>query len=580
MARSRAKEAGRKRLVREKADTLKERRPLKAPSKEIIKQAGRYRTIETARKQLNEAKQSIAPDQEQQPYTAVDKVERYSVNAAHNALRALPVGARKKHSSVVDNSFHGETDSEASSPQPKEQMRRAFVRQVREQKQQSSRRNPIPEPQEKSFEKETYRGIEAPAQIRKCKTAGQRQNMLSRDKYSAAISKAQIVKEQGRRLARDKAIQEIKTDTAKAAAKASDNFFKKLGTAVSRTVTPSKETLLYAAGALALILIPLVVIMGVASMLTGSGEGRNAYIPVSAEVEAYRPLIRLYAEQHGIPEYEDLIAAVMMQESGGQGSDTMQCSESGYNTRYPHSPNSITDPEYSIDVGIQALANALQMASVESPIDLANISLALQGYNFGNGYISWALANYGGYSELNAIEFSDMMAARLGWSGYGDKAYVSHVLRYYPIGRSFMSEGNVAMVAVAQSQLGIDGGLKFCEWYGYPYRVEWCAIFVSWVADQCGYIDAGVIPKFAYCPEGANWFMANGQWQGRDYIPAPGDIIFFDCENDGIADHVGIVEFVENDMIYTIEGNVGESCVENRYYLYSSPVYGFGLPLY
>ncbi len=111
----------------------------------------------------------------------------------------------------------------------------------------------------------------------------------------------------------------------------------------------------------------------------------------------------------------------------------MQCSESGYNTRYPHSPNSITDPEYSIDVGIQALANALQMAGVESPIDLEHISLALQGYNFGNGYISWALANYGGYSELNAIEFSDMMAARLGWSGYGDKAYVSHVLRYYPI---------------------------------------------------------------------------------------------------------------------------------------------------
>ena len=580
MARSRAKEAGRKRLVREKADTLKERRPLKAPSKEIIKQAGRYRTMETARKQLNEAKQTIAPDQEQQPYTAVDKVELYSVNAAHNTLRDLPVGARKKLRSAGDNSFHGETDFEASSPQPKEQMRRAFVRQVRDRKQQSARRNHISESQEKSSEMETYRGIEAPAQIRKRKTAGQRQNTLSRDKYSAAISKAQIVKEQGRRLARDKAIQEIKTDTAKTAAKASDNFFKKLGTAVSRTVTPSKETLLYAAGALALILIPLVVIMGVASMLTGSGEGRNTYVPVSAEVEAYRPLIRLYAAQYGIPEYEDLIAAVIMQESGGHGNDPMQCSESGYNTRYPHSPNSITDPEYSIDVGIQALANALQMAGVESPIDLEHIFLALQGYNFGNGYISWALANYGGYSELNAIEFSDMMAARLGWSGYGDKAYVSHVLRYYPIGRSFMSEGNVAMVAVAQSQLGIDGGLKFCEWYGYPYRVEWCAIFVSWVADQCGYIDAGVIPKFAYCPEGANWFMEHGQWHGRDYTPAPGDIIFFDWESDGIADHVGIVEYVENDMIYTVEGNVGESCVENRYYLYSSPVYGFGLPLY
>ena len=577
MARSRAKEAGRKRLVREKADTSKERLPRKAPGKEIIKQAGRYRIIETARKQLNEAKQAIAPDQEQQPYTAVDKVERYSVNAAHNALRTLP---RKKHRAVVDNSFHGETDYEASSPQIKEQMRRAFVRQVRDRKQQSVRRNPIPEPEGKSSEMETYRGIEAPAQIRKRKIAGQRQNALSRDKYSSAISKAQIVKEQGRRLARDKAIQEIKTDTAKTAAKASDNFFKKLGTAVSKTVTPSKETLIYAAGALALILIPLVVIMGVASMFTGSGDGRNAYIPVSTEVEAYRPLIRLYAAQHGIPEYEDLIAAVMMQESGGQGSDPMQCSESGYNTRYPHSPNSITDPEYSIDMGIQALANALQMASVESPIDLANISLALQGYNFGNGYISWALANYGGYSELNAIEFSDMMAARLGWSGYGDKAYVSHVLRYYPIGRSFMSEGNVAMVAVAQSQLGIDGGLKFCEWYGYPYRVEWCGCFVSWCAEQCGLLDSAV-PKFAYCPTAVRWFQDNGAWLSGDYTPLPGDIIFFDWlsdgRRDGLADHVGIVERVENNIIYTIEGNVNDRCVQGQYHFGTAEILGYGI---
>ena len=271
---------------------------------------------------------------------------------------------------------------------------------------------------------------------------------------------------------------------------------------------------------------------------------------------------------------------MMMQESGGQGSDPMQCSESGYNTRYPHSPNSITDPEYSIDMGIQALANALQMASVESPIDLANISLALQGYNFGNGYISWALANYGGYSELNAIEFSDMMAARLGWSGYGDKAYVSHVLRYYPIGRSFMSEGNVAMVAVAQSQLGIDGGLKFCEWYGYPYRVEWCGCFVSWCAEQCGLLDSAV-PKFAYCPTAVRWFQDNGAWLSGDYTPLPGDIIFFDWlsdgRRDGLADHVGIVERVENNIIYTIEGNVNDRCVQGQYHFGTAEILGYGI---
>ena len=70
-----------------------------------------------------------------------------------------------------------------------------------------------------------------------------------------------------------------------------------------------------------------------------------------------------------------------MQESGGQGTDPMQCSESGYNTEYPREPGGITDPEYSIQVGVQALADVLSMARVESPVDLDGISLTLQGYN-------------------------------------------------------------------------------------------------------------------------------------------------------------------------------------------------------
>lgn len=373
---------------------------------------------------------------------------------------------------------------------------------------------------------------------------------------------------------------EIKTGTAKTAARAGTDFFKRLGTAATRAVTPSKETLIYAAGALILIIIPFVLVMGIASMLMGTGEKNNAYVPVSTEVEAYSPLIQLYAAQHGIPEYVDLIKAVMMQESGGQGDDPMQCSECGFNTRYLHYPNGITDPEYSIDVGIQNLADCLQLAGVESPIDLDRISLALQGYNYGSGYIGWALANYGGYSELNAIEFSNMMAARSGSAGYGDKAYVSHVLRYYPIGRSFMGEGNAAMVAVAQSQIGNEGGLKFCAWYGYDYRVEWCAIFVSWVADQCGYLDAGVLPKMEGVRPYVDWFIERGQWQGRDYEPSPGDIIFLDWESDGLADHVGIVERVENGVIYTIEGNAGDRCIENSHPLGAAPVYGFGTASY
>ena len=565
MERSKAKEAGRKKTIREKANALKDKPPRKAPTKEVIKQAGRYHAIETARKQLTEAQQAIAPEQDQQPYTAVDKVERYSVNAAHDVLQALPsAGKPRQH---PDNPFHRETDSREEiprKPKPQEQMRRGINATM--QKNATG-----------------YRSSSSKA-LPSVQTTGQRQMALPRNASPVSTSKAQLVKEQGRRYARNQAIQEIKTNTAKSlsgkAAKGSGDFFKKLGTAVTKAVTPSKETLLYAAGALVLILIPFMAIIGLASMLSGSDGSHGEAAPLSAEVEAYRPMIRLYAAQHGIPEYEDLIAAVMMQESGGQGTDPMQCSECGFNTRYPHAPNSITDPEYSVNVGIQNLADCLRLANAESPIDFDRISLALQGYNYGSGYISWALANYGGYSELNAIEFSDMMAARSGSSGYGDKAYVSHVLRYYVIGRSFMSEGNGAIVAVAQAEIGNSGGMKYCEWYGYDYRVSWCAIFVSWVADQCGYLDAGVLPKMEGVRPYVDWFIDRGQWQSRDYEPSPGDIIFFDWENDGLADHVGIVEKVENGRVYTIEGNTGDMCAERHYPVGSAPICGYGLPTY
>lgn len=65
---------------------------------------------------------------------------------------------------------------------------------------------------------------------------------------------------------------------------------------------------------------------------------KGAYTQVSAEVEAYDPLIRQYAKQYGIPEYVELIKAVMMQESGGRGLDPMQAAEGSFNTKYPHEP--------------------------------------------------------------------------------------------------------------------------------------------------------------------------------------------------------------------------------------------------
>ena len=335
-----------------------------------------------------------------------------------------------------------------------------------------------------------------------------------------------------------------------------------------------------AGGAASILVIVIVVLIGCGAAIFGSQDESTETLPLSAEVEAYELVIRKYAKQYGIPDYVPLIQAVMMQESGGRGNDPMQASECGYNTQYPRTPGGITDPEYSISVGIQNLADCLQTAGAESPIDLDHIQLALQGYNFGSGYITWALQKYGEYSRANAVEFSMKMAEQMGWNSYGDKQYVPHVLRYYPIGKVFYTpEDGDAIVDVALSQVGNVGGEPYWSWYGFTNHVEWCACFVSWCADQCGYLDSGAYPKFSGCVFGMQWFQQRGLWLDGSAEPVPGMLIFFDwATQDGVPDHVGIVEKVENGVVYTVEGNSRDMCRQKQYALGSGVILGYGMP--
>lgn len=152
---------------------------------------------------------------------------------------------------------------------------------------------------------------------------------------------------------------------------------------------------------------------------------------LSAEVLAYQPIVSQYCSKYGIPDYVLLVLSVMQQESGGSRKDLMQCSECPLNTKYPNKPNSITDPKYSIEIGTEYLASCLRAALRKSPSDIPGISLALQGYNFGGGYISWAFEHGGGYSQANAIQFSELKAKDLNCKSYGDPQYVNRVLKYY-----------------------------------------------------------------------------------------------------------------------------------------------------
>ena len=325
-------------------------------------------------------------------------------------------------------------------------------------------------------------------------------------------------------------------------------------------------------GAFLLVFILIAGIIAGAAFSSSSESSES----LSDEVLAYTSVIQQYASQYGIPEYVSAIQAIMMQESGGRGTDPMQCSESPYNTKFSHSPGSITDSNYSIEVGVQTFADCISQAGCSSPQDMDKLKLAWQGYNYGNGYIGWALQR-GGYTEANALQFSQEQAASHGWSSYGDPEYVPHVMRYYSGGSLFAGLfGNQQIVSVAMGQIGNSGGQKFWSWYGFDSHVEWCACFVSWCADQSGLIASRNVPKFSLCSDGVTWFQGKNKWQSGGTTPSAGMIIFFDWDHDGISDHVGIVEKCEGGRVYTIEGNSSDQVRQRNYTVDYGAIMGYG----
>ena len=159
-----------------------------------------------------------------------------------------------------------------------------------------------------------------------------------------------------------------------------------------------------------------------------------------------------------------------------------------------------------------------------------------------------------------------------------------YALGHYLGGKKYDSEvasivsvtEDVPLVNTAAGQIGNEGGEPFWTWFGFDSRVDWCAIFVSWCAEQCGYIDSGAVPSFAMVDGGAGWFESRDQWLDKNAVPDAGDLVFFDWEQDDSLDHVGIVATVIDDTLFTIEGNSSDRCRVKAYDLGDPVIYGFG----
>ena len=142
-----------------------------------------------------------------------------------------------------------------------------------------------------------------------------------------------------------------------------------------------------------------------------------------------------------------------------------------------------------------------------------------------------------------------------------------------------------SIVVVAMGEIGYHeetgNETKYGEYTG-TNGMSWCHAFVSWCANECGFVDMGIFPKTASCETGRQWFIGHQQYQASDgtYEPKPGDIIYFDYGQEGVSHHVGIVEYTENGVVHTIEGNKNDQVMRAHYNLNYVGIMGYGKPAY
>ena len=162
----------------------------------------------------------------------------------------------------------------------------------------------------------------------------------------------------------------------------------------------------------------------------------------------------------------------------------------------------------------------------------------------------------------------------------------------YASGKYYQALGEVTLtgnartdiVAIAKSQIGyqegssaaqlsgeVMGSLNYTE-YGRWYGLQdmWCAMFVSWCANNAG-VPTTVVPKHSYTVSGLNQFISWGRAYTRaqvaagSYTPQPGDIIYFkSSRNTNKTNHVGIVTAFSGSTIYTVEGNTSSAAISTN----------------
>jgi murein DD-endopeptidase MepM/ murein hydrolase activator NlpD len=294
----------------------------------------------------------------------------------------------------------------------------------------------------------------------------------------------------------------------------------------------------------------------------------------------WRQQVREAVRRYDIANYENAVLSMIWVESNGNPDENPDIMNAERATG-----NNIRSPEESIERGVEQLAYLLRKAEENH----LNNRAAIQAYNYGEGYLDWLIEEeidhtfnvariYSrGRSNRTTVPFNHPVAYNLGYSwrfDYGNMFYqlmVSQNIRV-EAGR---------LVQIARDEIGTESGQKYWGWLGFNQSVEWSGAFVSWVANEAGYLAQDLIPKTVNVGQMKSWFEERRKFipvYDREYAPQAGDLVFFDFAGGTSGrDRVGIVEFSDGRIIQTIEGNANGQVRRVSYAMDDVTIAGYGV---
>ena len=217
-------------------------------------------------------------------------------------------------------------------------------------------------------------------------------------------------------------------------------------------------------------------------------------------------------------------------------------------------------------------ARAQQFAAVNNKFvgDMSNIYDMFSAYAYiGKGHTLKEEADY----AANYVDSLIKCAVQI----YGEKALTGGTG-----GTSDVVQFALKYVGKTAHEFNLFNYTSKCGARDIWFNDEWCAMFVSFCFDNCNKIPNPLPVSYASCSAGWGALgskQRNSAARGGNYIPKPGDIIFF---GSNAGSHTGIVEKCDGNTVYTVEGNTGNSnnnlskVKQGSYQLNNGRIWGYG----